>query len=421
YVFINGVGLMEMKSPTSDWLDRKEEKSKKQLRILLALFIVIMSIMTVYRFSYDPILYWRYESAIKENKVDSLRATRLVRAFSENEKRALLSQAISINNEKTLYDLLNSGKVSQEDGFESFLLNAFSKEKYHAVSAILQRIFDSKKWYGNDNGELPAFYELIYAEYKNGISSEGEYSDINREGFLAYIRHVCTLDSCVDDIFEYVVDSENMDAISLLIQSGFDVNQRLFTDEPKIRVVEHGLKYQNPTQIVRYDFGHPVYATPRITWSETESRKDVWDTPLLHVITHHLTYVPDPILLRHTELNNNSVPTSSEDMIRLLVEKGADVNLVGKDGRTPVMLAARLGYLDLLPYFLEKGADFSIEDNEGRNLLHYVYACSDISGDDKAMHWVRWLAGKGIMPVEKDLFGLSIQDFGYILTEFEAR
>jgi len=412
-----------MEYPRSDWLDQKEEKSKKQLRILLALFVVIMSIMTVYRFAYDPILYWRYDSAIKENKVDGLRATRLVRAFSEDEKGALLSQAISTNNEKTLYDLLISGKVHQDEGYENFLLDAFSNEKYHAVSAILQRIFDKKGRRGNDNGELPALYESIYAEYKSGISSESEYSDIKREGFLAYIRHVCTLDFCVNDTFEHFVYSGNTDAVLLLIKSGFDVNQRLSTGEPKIRVVEHNLKYQNEsqTQIIQYQYGRPVYATPSITWSETGSWGDVWDTPLLHVITHHVADVLDPVLLRSKKLKNNPALTSDEDMITLLVEKGADVNLVGKDGRTPVMLAARLGHLDLLPYFLDKGADFSIEDNEGRNLVHYVLACGDICGDDKAMYWVRWLAGKGIMPVEKDLFGLSIRDFLYILTTLEGR
>jgi len=71
-----------------------------------------------------------------ENKVDGLRATRLVRAFSEDEKGALLSQAISTNNEKTLYDLLISGKVHQDEGFEKFLLDAFSKENPEDVKRL---------------------------------------------------------------------------------------------------------------------------------------------------------------------------------------------------------------------------------------------------------------------------------------------
>ena len=58
------------------------------------------------------------------------------------------------------------------------------------------------------------------------------------------------------------------------------------------------------------------------------------------------------------------------EIVRLLLERGAEVNAKDAGGETAVLLAARWGRGDLMDLLLEHGADASIRDDQGRTLLH---------------------------------------------------
>ena len=55
--------------------------------------------------------------------------------------------------------------------------------------------------------------------------------------------------------------------------------------------------------------------------------------------------------------------------IRLLCEKGADVNSTTADGSTSLSLAARFGNIDCVRVLMENMADVKIEDAEGSRAL----------------------------------------------------
>lgn len=57
------------------------------------------------------------------------------------------------------------------------------------------------------------------------------------------------------------------------------------------------------------------------------------------------------------------------DVIKLLVEKGATVNAVDDSGDSALSLAAWRGFEDIVDYLLEKGANVPVNDNQGRWIL----------------------------------------------------
>jgi len=59
---------------------------------------------------------------------------------------------------------------------------------------------------------------------------------------------------------------------------------------------------------------------------------------------------------------------SSEEIVKILLEKGAEINQRGFDGKTPIVYAAA-GDLAVLKYLVEKGAGINIKDNEGKTPL----------------------------------------------------
>ncbi len=62
-------------------------------------------------------------------------------------------------------------------------------------------------------------------------------------------------------------------------------------------------------------------------------------------------------------------PGKQRDTIRLLLDRGADVNVRGKGGNTLLMLAAAYDGSDIVPLLLERGADVNAKDDKGFTAL----------------------------------------------------
>ena len=81
--------------------------------------------------------------------------------------------------------------------------------------------------------------------------------------------------------------------------------------------------------------------------------------------------------------------TGNLNRVKLLIERGADVNAEDKNGLTVLHFAAKSGNLKLVKWLVEKGLDVNSKNVHGGTILHDAAR----SGN---MELVRWLVGKGL-------------------------
>jgi ankyrin repeat protein len=81
--------------------------------------------------------------------------------------------------------------------------------------------------------------------------------------------------------------------------------------------------------------------------------------------------------LIHASTNKNK---GFSEVVRFLIEKGADVNAFDKNGYTPLISAAMYGLLDSVQTLIEKGADVNARNNDGVRALTYaaMYGHTDV-------------------------------------------
>lgn len=97
-------------------------------------------------------------------------------------------------------------------------------------------------------------------------------------------------------------------------------------------------------------------------------------------------------------ISGNAISGKNLEIIGLLIKKGADVNVRGEYDRTPLMEAAATGDLEAIKYLLDNGADINARDNNKVPAL--LYAASE-----KHAEAMRLLIERGANPNVKDKNG----------------
>lgn len=92
-----------------------------------------------------------------------------------------------------------------------------------------------------------------------------------------------------------------------------------------------------------------------------------------------------------------------EDIARYLVEKGANLNQVDKNGDTPLHIAAYNGRKDLCAFYLDHGAKLEAKNNDG--FTPFLSACDGFGGHDEDKPGTRRLLmerGANVKAVDKE-------------------
>jgi len=86
----------------------------------------------------------------------------------------------------------------------------------------------------------------------------------------------------------------------------------------------------------------------------------------------------------HMAVRNNRA-----DVVKFLVEKGADIEARDVLGATPLFASLEVDNLDLAKYLVEKGADINVEAFNGKRLVH-------LAGSSKTVDTIKWLVSLGL-------------------------
>ena len=76
------------------------------------------------------------------------------------------------------------------------------------------------------------------------------------------------------------------------------------------------------------------------------------------------------------------------NIVKLMLQKGTDIDSIGKDGMTPLHLAVSKGHLKVVQFLLNHGARRDLKDQHDYTPLDWAY-------------YKKWVGGKNIYPIIK--------------------
>ena len=93
-----------------------------------------------------------------------------------------------------------------------------------------------------------------------------------------------------------------------------------------------------------------------------------------------------------------AVNAGSLDAVKMMLDRGAKVDLPGEDGLTPLMVAARHTYrvgVEMIQLLLDRGANVNARANRGSTPLMFACACPAQHYEDSYVEVVRRLIKRG--------------------------
>lgn len=202
----------------------------------------------------------------------------------------------------------------------------------------------------------------------------------------------------------FAIRNGQHDTVQRLLKAGMDVNQAI---EPR-KANNQGLKPGTTPLMLAIENGHFALAIALLDAGANPNENRRGYTPL-----HAITWVRKPLRGDGDPPPIGSGTVSSLEFVRVLVERGADVNsrhgphkpgggALNKTDATPFLLAAETGDLPLLKLLLELGANPDLRNVDDCTPLLAATGVGILSNGDEsagteeeALEVVRWLLSLG--------------------------
>lgn len=182
------------------------------------------------------------------------------------------------------------------------------------------------------------------------------------------------------------------DVVELLIQHGADINAR---EKQHGFTPLHYAVFGGSKEVVGVLLDHGVQANPLIPPDAAAGR---YVSPL-HLAAHYGDLAICKLLVARGADVNSKLPTENSlwihptqrmplhhaaesgngELVRFLVEHGAQTNVADSEGQTPLLVASRHADTTVVETLLSHGAAANAADKEGRTALHHAADRQDVS------------------------------------------
>ena len=235
---------------------------------------------------------------------------------------------------------------------------------------------------------------------KNGLNVNGPLFDFVPRELLPYKS---TDDNAEVKPIEIAMAFNKHDIVKVLIENGVDVNS-VTSGGDTVLVSAFMLPLEPPNiDIIKLLLENGADADINKACPIGDKEREPYITPLIAAVSGtHNKINPEIIKLLidyGADVNKvgirgytpivwaagNKHAKNALDIIKMLVENGADINL-GKIGGINVALsiAIQRGNIDICKYLIENGADVTGKDDKNKTLLDYLKENDKISEEDKA-------------------------------------
>lgn len=245
--------------------------------------------------------------------------------------------------------LLDAGanvEAYEEDGWTA-LMGASLAGHLPSVQLLVERGANVNAW---SQGETPLMlaargvhreiYDFLYPLVSNEIRAIGD-RDAEQEMARTVKYRSREQNKAVEKLTDAATDG-NLKQVQQLITSGVDVNAIASCNRTALSLAIQG--------------GHiPVI----------QALLDAGADPNLPDETDNGLAGNSPLM----EAASTFFATNRGDMVRLLIQRGADINQQDADGRTALMLALGYSDIDVIETLIKAGVDLDIQDNEGNTAL----------------------------------------------------
>lgn len=210
--------------------------------------------------------------------------------------------------------------------------------------------------------------------------------------------HLVRKDKDYGEALELAIDRNNIDMVYLLLSYGASVSERnhlgktplyVAAGKGNIDIIMLLLKRGADIHITHALFGRtPLHYA--VVCQQTEAVK---------VLVEHLVKINSKDIIDLTEDNGDSALSmatlmNNTNVIRYLIENGADISIKNRCGQTPLHIAATYCNINIVGYLLLQDADVHIKDDNGDTPLH-IATMQLTDNPNRKLCTIRLLTGFG--------------------------